>query len=276
MKLREWLSHARARLEKAGISSSMLEAQMLLAHRLGVERSWILAHLEDFLESLDLLEEDLQRREHREPLAYILGSREFYGRKFRVSPDVLIPRHETEVLVDAAKEVLPPGKSGEVLDVGTGSGCIAITLKVENPLLRVTGVDCSPGALRVAAQNAKDLHADVEFLLSDNVKGLDPTRKFHLIVSNPPYIQEGYALEPEVALHEPWEALFAGPEGLDFYRRLALESSSHLEKEGILLVEIGFDQNEKVRRLFEEHGWRFIKAWEDLSGTVRVLAFKVG
>ncbi|HVL39369.1 MAG TPA: peptide chain release factor N(5)-glutamine methyltransferase, partial [Fimbriimonadaceae bacterium] len=212
----EWVRTAERRLASAGVESSRLEAQMLAAHVLGVERSWLLAHPE--AEVNDLAGEVLlQRRESHEPLAYILGWREFYGRRFRVTPAALIPRQETEMLVDAVCELAPvPGS--RVLDLGTGSGCIAISVKLERPDLILTASDVSPGALEVAEWNATELEASVELVLSDGFQALQG-RVFDVIVSNPPYVALDEALPRDVVEWEPRQALFAGHTGLEFYKR---------------------------------------------------------
>jgi release factor glutamine methyltransferase len=274
--LADWLRSAEERLALAGVDSPRLDAQMLASHVLMVERPWVLAHPEAEINEL-ATEALLQRREAREPLAYILGWREFYGRRFSVRPGVLIPRQETETLIEAALNLLPsPGNSPlSVLDVGAGSGCIAITMKLERPDLEVIAVDISPLALAVAKQNAEELTADVTFVETDTLAGLLP-KAFDLIVSNPPYIAAGEELMPEVQHHEPSEALFSGPTGLEFYHRLATEAVPHLRHDGWLLVEVGHTQAKAVIRDFvEAHWWRH-RTWEDLSGITRVTGFQRG
>jgi release factor glutamine methyltransferase len=267
----EWLKLAEARLNAAGIESGRTESHTLAAHILGVDRAWLLAHPE--AEFPDLAGEKLlERRESREPLAYLLGKREFYGRDFLVRPGVLIPRHETETLVEAALADLPQGAS--VLDLGTGSGCIGITLKLERPDLNVTLSDVSEVALRVAAHNADLLGANVRLVRSDGFAEL-LGEAFDRVVSNPPYIGEGEHLMPEVADHEPAEALYSGPTGLEFYERLAAEGASYLLDGGQILLEVGYQQAGAVRELFEAQGWRHLKTIKDLSGVERVVAFQV-
>src|ERR1044072_4019884 len=185
------MRHARERLEAAGIESPALEAQLLAGHVLLVDRTYVLTHPEEEFPEL-AGETLLQRREGQEPLAYILGEREFFGRRFRVGPGVLIPRQETETLVEAAME---QSDVQSVLDVGTGSGCIAITLKLERPEWEVTAVDISERALDIASDNAKLLGADVRYLLSDGFASL-LGESFDLIVTNPPYVGLHEALPP--------------------------------------------------------------------------------
>lgn len=262
----EWLRHAESRLREV-TESSRLEAQRLAAHVLRVDRSWLLAHPEHEFNEL-AGETLLQRREGHEPLAYILGVREFYGRPFRVTPAVLIPRQDTETLIEAALGV----SASSVLDVGTGSGAIAITLKLERPNWNITAVDISPEALDVARENADTLSADVRFLLSDGFEALDHER-FDLIVSNPPYIGDAEELATEVRGFEPKLALFSGETGMEFYERLAKEASIYLIASGQLMLEVGYRQAGKVKDLFEGCGWRHVETIPDLSGIQRVVVF---
>jgi release factor glutamine methyltransferase len=265
MTLRDWISHAQGRLTAAGIESPRLEAQLLAAHVVRVDRAWLLAHPEYELNEL-AAETLLQRRERREPLAYILGFREFFGRSFRVTPAVLIPRQETEVLVEAASRA--PAKS--VLDIGAGSGVLAITLKLERPEWEVTAVDVSPEALEIARNNAENLRAEVRFLLSDGFERL-LGESFDLIVTNPPYIGSDEPLMPDVVDYEPHVALFSGPTGLEFYHRLSEEAMNHLNDGGRLMMEVGYRQAAVVRDLFERAGWHHVETVRDLSGVERVV-----
>lgn len=266
VKLSDWIAHAKGRLEAAGVESPALEAQLLAAHVLLVDRTFVLTHPDhDFP---DLAGETLlQRRESQEPLAYILGEREFYGRSFRVAPGVLIPRHETETLVEAA---LGQSDVTSVLDLGTGSGCIAVTLKLERPEWDVTGVDVSEGALEIATANAARLGAQVRFICSDGFEGL-LGESFDLIVTNPPYIGLHEALAPEVRDFEPSEALFAGHTGLEFYERLAVEAADYLRDGGLLMMEVGYRQAREVTAVFEAQGWNLVEIRQDLSCVERVV-----
>jgi release factor glutamine methyltransferase len=270
MRLDEWLRQAEARLSAAGITSARLETQVLARHILRVDRSWILTHPDHEFNEL-AGEALLQRREAHEPLAYITGSREFFGRNFRVTPAVLIPRHETEVLVETA--LARVGPKATVLDVGTGSGCIAITLKLERPDWDVSAVDISPNALEVARDNAQSLQADVRWIHSDRFAEV-LGESFDLIVSNPPYIGVNEPLSSEVVDHEPHLALFGGETGLEFYRRLAVEAPNYLSDAGLLLLEVGYRQAAAVRDLFVENGWEHFETVEDLDGTPRVVALR--
>jgi release factor glutamine methyltransferase len=268
--VREWLAHAEARLRDAGIESARLESQVLAAHVAGVDRSWLFAHPDE--EFLDLPGEHvLQRREAHEPLAYILGRREFYGRTFSVDRRVLIPRHETETLVETALRHAPEG--ARVLDLGTGSGCISITLKLERPDLRVTASDVSEGALEVARTNAEALGAEVEFVHSDAFEQL-LGESFALIVSNPPYIGRHEPLASEVADYEPELALYGGDEGDEFLQSLAAQAANYLRTGGRIALEVGYRQAALTRELFEAQGWQHVETVRDLSGTDRVVVMQ--
>jgi len=267
MTLGNWVSAATAALATAGVESARLEAQLLAAHALCEERTWVLTHA-DAIVPEHILDPLLARRVGREPLAYILGYREFYGRRFLVNPSVLIPRQETETLVETALS-LPDGPL-TVLDLGTGSGVLAVTLKLERPSWSVTALDVSLEALMVAQQNAESWGATIRFRLSDAFAALGQER-FDLIVTNPPYIGTSEPLMPEVASFEPHLALFAGALGLTFYERLAMEGREHLTPRGRMMMEVGFTQAAQVKGLFVESGWTHEATVPDLSGTPRVV-----
>lgn len=239
---------------------------MLVAHSVGVDRPWVLAHSSDEFAGQGL-ETLCERRERREPLAYILGWREFFGRRFIVTPDVLIPRQETETLVDIAKEMPFVER---VLDVGTGSGCLAVTLALEKPEWTVEALDVSEAALRVAQQNARALGAKVVFHRSDFFGDLT-TEPFDLIVSNPPYIEMGADLQPEVRDFEPHQALFADDKGCAAYICLAEGAPAHLRLGGRLIVELGDGMAVRVAEVFESRGWHCELVANDLSGTERAM-----
>ena len=259
---------AEARLTGAGFESARIEAQSLAAHILRVDRAWLYAHPEH--EFNDLAGESLlQRRESHEPLAYIVGVREFYGRPFGVSPAVLVPRHEKETLVETVLRRFGPNPL-RVLDIGTGSGCIAVTVKLECPAWEVTAVDVSPDALAIASANARFLGARVGFVHSDLFGGL-LGESFDLIVCNPPYIATDEPLPRDVAEFEPALALFAANDGYAFYERLALEGPDHLEDGGAIAVEVGYRQADRVRSIFENAGWTWLETVLDLGGVPRVV-----
>ncbi len=269
MTIGDWLPQAEQRLTEAGVVSARLEARLLAATALDSDWTTVFAHPEWKLDNVKA-EALLSRRTKREPLAYIVGWREFYGRRFHVNPHVLIPRQETEVLVEQALEYINLSGEPFILDLGSGSGCVAITIKLERANASVLGSDISTAALNVARANAKHLDADVPFIESDAFTKM-AWRKFDLIVTNPPYIGIHEELMPEVAKHEPSSALFAGETGLDFYERLANEATPFLQPNGKLLMEVGHTQATAVRKLFVAHQWKHVATTQDLSSVDRVL-----
>jgi release factor glutamine methyltransferase len=248
-----------------------LEAQVLASRALNVNRAWLIAHDQDVLTPVqaEAVEFLVARRAQGEPVAYILGEKEFYGRMFKVTQDVLIPRPETELLVEAALENLPKDRPAQVLDLGTGSGCIAVTLALERPDCKVTAVDMSHAALAIAAANANRLGAEIEFLFSDWLSTLHG-RKFDLIVSNPPYVEEDYTLLSQSDLaHEPRHALTSGADGMDDISRIVAAASGSLLPGGTLLLEHGWTQGEKVRDLLGRYGFITIRTLSDYAGLPR-------
>ena len=275
VRLEDWLRTARMVLENAEIPSAALEAQVLAAQVLCEDRSSILAHPEWNIDE-NAANALLARRARHEPLAYIVGYREFYGRRFRVTPEVLIPRQETETLITAFFEVensLPA--NARILDLGTGSGCIGITLKLERPTLSLTLSDVSLAALQIARGNARELGAQVATVQSDGFACLQD-QHFDGIVSNPPYVADADVLPKEVHAFEPHLALYSGSGGLEFYERLAGEAAHFLTEKGIALLEVGDSQAKAVRGTFQAKGWRIIRSWLDLAGTQRVVGLCLG
>lgn len=265
MTVAEFVALGTSRL--ASVSSTpALDAQMLAAHVLRVDRSYLLAHPEEELPEL-AMEVLLQRREAGEPLVYILGWREFYGRRFAVRQGVLIPRQETEVVVETC---LALDGIRTVLDMGTGSGIIAITLAVEKPGWRVFAADISTDALQIARENANSLGAQVEFSESDLFASYE-AMKFDLIVSNPPYIGTGEGLPTEVKDYEPAKALYSGETGDEIYERLAKETPQHLTSTGKLIMELGYRSLPSVSRLLLDNGWKIDQVVKDLSGIDRCI-----
>ncbi len=254
-----------------------LEARILAAFAWNVTPAWLIAHDTDPVAAVpgEAFARLLGRRLAGEPVAYLTGTREFYGRPFQVSPAVLIPRPDTELLVELALARMPPDHAVDVLDLGTGSGCIAITLALERPFARVTAVDRSAAALAIARHNAGMLDASVEFLTSDWFQALEG-RRFDLIVGNPPYIA---ATDPHLARgdvrFEPLAALAAGDDGLDDLRRLTAAACSHLQPGGTLLFEHGYDQAEAVQSLMRASHIHAPQSWADLSGILRVTGGKL-
>ena len=253
MTIREALRLAAARLEQAGVPDADVDAAYLLASVLKEDTlaMRINGHRELAAPQRAAFDALCDRRAAREPLQYILGETEFMGLTFHVEPGVLIPRADTEILVEKALELMQPG--ARVLDIGTGSGALAISLAKLGKDVRVTAVDISDAALTIARANAERLSADVEFVKSDCFSALKG-EKFDMIISNPPYIsdEEMKELMPEVLL-EPHLALFGGEDGLDFYRRISREAPEYLNEGGCLLFEIGWLQKDAVSALVKAH-----------------------
>jgi release factor glutamine methyltransferase len=271
MTIRTALQRASGLLENAGVSAPRLTAEVLLATVLGRERSYLYAHPEEELAAALFARFEAWTGERIEgrPTQYITGRQEFYGREFLVTPDVLIPRPETEHLVETALRLA--GEARSILDVGCGSGAIAITLSLEmrRP---VWTCDVSPAALRLARENARRFGAPVGFVIGDLASAF-ANHSLDLLISNPPYVAEGdqAVLPREVRDYEPRVALFAGPEGLDIYRRLVVDAERVLRPGGRLIVELGFGQAEAVRRMLAPC-WGEIEVVPDLAGIPRVLA----
>ncbi len=249
-----------------------IEARVLLAHILKADHAWLIAHDRDMPTPAqqDAIERLIARRATGEPVAYILGEREFYGRTFMVTPDVLIPRPETELLVESALSLLAVDQAVNVLDIGTGSGAVAISLALERPLWRVHAVDIDANALACAQRNAARLAANVTFGISDVFAALD-TRQFDLIVSNPPYIAEDDAhLSRGDLRFEPRLALASGPAGLDVIARLVAQAPRHLTACGYLLLEHGWQQDAAIRTELLEAGFESVHTRRDLAGLPRI------
>ena len=269
--------------ESRGIGSARLDAELLLGEVLGLDRLHLYTSFDRPIssEELDAYRVLVKRRAKREPVAYILGRREFYGRTFAVDPRVLIPRPDTEVLVDEVLARLPEDAEGVVIDYGTGSGAIALTLAAERPKLSVLGLDISEDALTAARANADalGLRQRVGFIRSDGLNSLPPRFQGQVValVANPPYIpqEDLEGLMPEVRDHEPQSALFAGPDPLLHYRRIAAEGRDWLGTEGFVSVEVGAGQSEGVCALFEVSGWADIAVRSDLARHERVVSASV-
>ena len=255
-----------------------LEAHVLLGHALHQSRAYLLAHAEAALDDnhQTVFEALLQRRLCGEPIAYILGRREFYGLEFNVSPAVLIPRPETELLVEHALEHIPSQQPLQILDLGTGSGAIAITLAKLRPQALVTAVDISPEALAVAQQNATHLEVrNIHFIESDWFQALDLCSQFDLIVANPPYIaaNDPHLQQGDVSF-EPIGALHSGADGMDAIRLIAQESRRFLSPNGWLLFEHGFNQQQACADTLASLGYANISCQRDLAGQARVSSGK--
>ena len=248
------------------------EARLLLREILGCTAAQIAAYPERALAAgqAGRFVELLTRRVAGEPVAYLLGEREFYGRRFGVSPAVLIPRPETELVVDLVRARVAPGSAPAILDLGTGSGALAVTLALEVPAAQVTAVDFSASVLSVARANAAALAASVRFVESDWFAALDTAAGFDFIVSNPPYIAEN---DPHLAQgdvrFEPATALASGPAGLDDLRRITAAAPGFLAAGGWLMMEHGYDQAAAVRALLVAAGFVEVASAQDLAGIER-------
>jgi len=276
MRLDAAIADATERLSRIS-ESPRLDAEILLCRTINMPRSYLFAHPEDELDDVtrERFDEVLQRREAGMPMAYIMGVREFWAHEFAVSPATLVPRPETELIVNLALCEIPRDAEWRVLDLGTGSGAIAVSIACERPLCEVVAVDASKEALAVAAENARALApGNVECLLGDWT-GPVRDRRFDLVVSNPPYVRAGdEALE--TLRHEPRSALVAGEDGLDAIRVLAATCGDVLEDGGLLLIEHGFDQADDVAALLAASGWTAIACHRDLAGLPRVTAARKG
>jgi len=295
--IRSVLKDGIARLRAAHVPSYTLAAELLLLHGLGRDRAWLYTHAEEPLDP-PIAEKYLAlvaRRAAGEPTQYITGKQEFWGLEFGVTPAVLIPRPETEHLVEVALERLgargikinmrtgEPSATLRIADIGTGSGCIAVALAHELPHAEIVATDISGAALEVASRNAA-LHgvsSRIWFIQADLLQGISPPAldplpsPLHMIVSNPPYVarDEAASLPREVREYEPDTALFGGPTGIEIYARLIEEAHALLAPGGILVVELGYGAADAVRKMFHvQHGWANVSLTHDLAGIPRVLA----
>lgn len=242
----------------------------LFTHATGLTRAWLIAHDRDEIspEHLANLQALIARRQAGEPVAYIVGYREFYGRDFAVNPAVLIPRPDTELLVELALARAP--QNARVIDLGTGSGCIPVTLKLERPDLELSALDLSPAALETARSNAERLGAAVRFLQSDWLAAVS-NESFDLIVSNPPYIHRDDAHLAKGDLRfEPRSALTDEEDGLAHLRHIVSTARAQLTPGGWLLLEHGWDQGADCRALLKQAGYANVTTWQDLGGNDRV------
>ncbi len=265
-----------------GIETARLDADLLVAHALGIDRVGLFLALDRELEPDELtrIRALVTRRRASEPVAYILGRKEFYGRSFVVGPAVLVPRPDTEALVERALALLPAASDAQVLDLCTGSGAIAVSLAAERPALRVEATDLSAEALEVARRNVEvhGLSDRVALRQGDLFAALPARRRFALVTANPPYVPAGDArtMSRDVVAHEPHLALFAGADGLEVVRRLVAAAPDWLVPGGTLLVELGAGQAPRALALVRaEKRYVDARTWPDLAGIARVLEARV-
>ena len=273
------VDEAAARLAAAGIESSRLDAQVLLAEAAHSDRAALLAgSIEVTPEVAARFDALITRRAAHEPVAYILGRREFYSLEFEVTPDVLIPRPHTETLVDAALEYIAAKPRSRVLDIGTGSGAIAIAVAANAADASVVATDISAAALEVARRNAARCRVAprITFVRADIFSPLDNSPAlgtFDLVISNPPYIvdDEVAYLDADIRDFEPHLALLGGADGLDFFRRIADKAKAHLHEDGLLALEVGAGQDTAVAEILNKAGMHPVRVINDLDGIARVI-----
>lgn len=272
MVVEDALEYAVRSLRAAQIEDAKTDAFLLLEKASGINRSMYVLYKDKEItqEQFDSYKKLIERRAAHEPCQYITGTCEFMGLPFMVNENVLIPRQDTEVMVEQALR-LTPGNA-DVLDMCTGSGCIAISMQRHRPDIKPVAVDISEAALKLAMENAGKHRCRISFKRSDLFNDLDRDTKFDVIISNPPYVsdQEYDGLMPEIKDHEPELALKAGPDGLDVYKRLIKDAKSFLKPDGVLLLEIGSGQAAAVASLLKESGFEDIEVIKDYAGLDRV------
>ena len=258
------------------IQSARLDAEVLLSHVLRQERIYLYVHFDEPMEQNELskFREYVKKRAQHVPIAYIIGEREFMGLPFKVTKDTLIPRPDTEILVENVLNNVDKDKEIEIVDIGTGSGAIILSLLVNLPKAQGKTVDISSKAIEVAKENAVNLQVNdrCEFFVGDLFAPLNDN-KFDVIVSNPPYIpQKDIAtLEDDVKEYEPVSALTDGGDGLSYYRRLLSEGKAYIKENGFIALEIGIYQSEDVKQIAMDNGWKNIKIIKDYAGIDRVV-----
>jgi len=270
------LKGAAAALEAAGVGDARMQAASLLAFALDQDRTFLFTYSDDDLttEQIAAFTNLIERRSSREPYQYIVGRQEFYGLKFEVTPDVLIPRPETEILVEAAIGYLSEIEQRRFCEIGVGSGCISVAILHALSTATAVGGDISTAAIAIAHRNAaRHAVADRLTLIESDVFENMPEERFNTIVSNPPYVprRDVESLQAEVRDFEPVTSLSDGGDGLGIVRRIIEGSPSRLSKGGLLLMEIGFDQSERVRAMFDPAIWSHVHLLPDLQGIPRIV-----
>ncbi len=282
MTISDAICGATEQLAHSGIQTARLDAEVLLAHIVKKDRAWLIAHDRDALDTAEgkFFEEAIQRRSRREPLQYITGRQEFWGLDFLVTPDVLIPRPETELLVEsAARFAREAGRNIAVIDICTGSGCVAVSLARELAGARIFACDVSAQALAVARENARlnGVSDRIRFLegdLFEPCEELDIRGGIDMITANPPYIPAGdlQTLQPEVRDYEPGTALIGGPAGTEIQKRILALAHGFLKNHGVLIMEMGMGQAAELRKTADNAGsYESIEILKDLAGIDRVI-----
>lgn len=276
MNVKEAVKRSVEILKESGIESPAQEAGVLFCNVFCCDRIYLYAHAEDEADEkrLRLFFHNINERASGKPLQYITGSQEFMSLDFKVGHGVLIPRHDTETLVEAVIGHVDQNACLRIMDIGTGSGCIAISLAYYLPCSAIVAVDRSKEALEIAKFNAKSVGVDerVQFVHADIFKNPEIEANFDVIVSNPPYIptEDIYGLKTEVKSHEPFEALDGGDDGLAFYRHISMYSYDRLKDNGMLAFEVGYSQAEEVKQLMK-FKYGNLKTFKDISGIDRVV-----
>lgn len=283
MKTKHLLKFSQTVLKQSGIDTYVLDSEILLAHAAKTARTRVITNPDEEITTIveKIFLAMLERRRKREPVAYITGKKEFYGNEFHVNKNVLIPRPETEILVETARKYLPKPKKSllTIFDVGTGSGCIAVALSIEIDKLglqhKIYALDNSGKALTVANKNIKmnKVGKSVKTVKSDIFKELPAGLTADMIVSNPPYVSRSdlKKLQPEIVKYEPANALYAGNDGLSFYRRLIPESKKYLRRDGVLIFEIGQGQHESISKILNMHKFKVEEIVSDFAGIRRII-----
>lgn len=280
MTIAECLKEAAGTLRSAGVAQPERESASLLMFALDRDRTFLISHNEYELTATEKrsFEGYISRRSSREPFQHIVGKQEFYGLDFEVSPDVLIPRPETELLVETAIDILRDSEYPRFCEIGTGSGCITVSVLHELKNARAVAVDISGGAIKVARRNARSngVFERIEFVVSDVFSAI-AEQKFDAILSNPPYIPAAdiSTLQPEVRDFDPVIALTDGGDGLSIINRIVVESPKFLVSGGFLLLEIGFGQAENVADMFDKMVWHDVRFLPDLQGIRRVVLAQI-
>jgi len=270
------LREATVVLKQAQVPDAQFDASLLLSDLLERDRGFLITHADDLLteDQLTGFVERTRRRASGEPLQYITGTQEFFGLSFEVSPAVLIPRPETELIVEIALECIEPKAQATILDLGTGSGCITISILKQRPNTNAIATDLSHEAIKIALRNATrhGVRERTSFLVADALRTFGNTQ-FDLIVSNPPYVPDADwpTLQREVREHEPRTALTSGQDGLDLIRRLLKDAGAFLRPAGYFIFEIGYDQASLVQQLVDQSIWSFLGIREDLQGIPRTV-----